>query len=246
MQRRLEAVARPMAGDVVAHAMPDMARPVDRACADCRALMQPSRDVESSWTNLRVTGGQNRGWDGKRAQMDQSRTARRLRTGGSMRGAGSMGGDSDCACEPTSGAAAAAAAAAAEQPRVKVEPTDADARGAGADAGDAHAADLSRYDELMRTYTEPYAIAAAPDAELADGVRLGRKERRERRDALTDSAPRLACYPRLLNEVRALASAGRRGDVVRMLTVGPGRGGCSSPRHSMPFSSRDEGSKRVV
>ena len=47
MQRRLEAVARPMAGDVVAHAMPDMARPVDRACADCnrRGMLNPAGQI---------------------------------------------------------------------------------------------------------------------------------------------------------------------------------------------------------
>ena len=112
---------------------------------------------------------------------------------------------------------------------MKVEPTDA------GEAGDLS----SRFDELMRIYTQPYA--AAQYSELAEGAPLGRRERRERRDALSDSAPRLACYPRLLTEVRALASAGRREDVVRILTVGR----ILLATHRVPFDSRGESSKRV-
>jgi hypothetical protein len=92
----------------------------------------------------------------------------------------------------------AAEAAAAEKPRVKDEPLDAGEGGA--------AADLSRFAELMRRYTEPYDAACT---ELAEGMHLRRRE----------SAPRLAKFPRLLTKVKRLAKAGRRGDVVRMLTA---------------------------
>jgi len=70
----------------------------------------------------------------------------------------------------------AVAAQATEQPRVKDEPVD---------AGEAGAAYLSRYDELLRRYTEPYDAA---DTELAEGMRLRRRQ----------SAERLAKFPRLL------------------------------------------------
>ena len=91
-----------------------------------------------------------------------------------------MDGDADHAGKPTGAAAAeAAAAAAVEQQRVKDEPVDA------GEVGTSGAADLSRYDELLRRYTEPYDAA---DTELAEGMRLRRRQ----------SAERLAKFPRLL------------------------------------------------
>jgi hypothetical protein len=80
---------------------------------------------------------------------------------------------------------------------------------------------------LIHYFTEHYHAASyASDAEPAvgqpdGGQPLSRRELREleeirRREAL--APPRLTCYPRLLNEVQALAGAGQRDDVVRILT----------------------------
>jgi len=126
-------------------------------------------------------------------------TARRR---GGRAAAWSMSGDADLAGMPTPGVAAAAAAVG--QPSVKDEPVDAEELvGIGTGGG---GADLSRFDELMRIYTEPYDAA---DTELAEGMRLRRRQ----------SAERLAKFPRLLAKVKKDAKAGRREDVVRTLTL---------------------------
>ena len=82
-----------------------------------------------------------------------------------------MGVDADRARKPTRGAAAAAVAAAQAQPRVKDEPTDAHAAAAQSQSqpsgnGEGDAVDLSRYDELLRRYTEPYDAACTELAEV--------------------------------------------------------------------------------
>ena len=70
----------------------------------------------------------------------------------------------------------------------------------------AMALDMSRYDELLHLFTHPYDAA---DTELPEGMRLRRRQ----------SPPRLHKYPRLLAKVQALEKAGKREDVVRMLTL---------------------------